>query len=160
MLHGTLDYDLWTKIYGDDVEPLAEAGSRILELHLLEGSQTLGLVKKVLVNIVPVEYRRYVAEKLDDGVPEQKPVAPLEPVAEGDDMYQEMIRGATRIELTEIYTSFAPDKVKDIPKLMEKYAGKEEKLLKVVERKYNACRVPQGFGICDRPVWQEPPRRS
>jgi len=124
-----LDYGYWMSLFGQDVDPMAEEGSRIVSLSVAEGSEALIPVMQILEEIVPQEYRRYISEECN--------TVSAQPVDSGvDDLYQDMIQESASIELTEIYRKHAPEKIKDVPGLLKKYAGREEKLLKVVWKKY------------------------
>lgn len=124
-----LDYAYWMSLYGENVDPMAEEGSRAISLSMAEGSEALFPVMQILEEVVPQEYRRYLSEDLK--------TIEAQPLDSADgNIYQDMIQESTSIELTEIYRKHAPDKIKDVPSLLKKYAGKEEKLLKVVRKKY------------------------
>jgi hypothetical protein len=129
----TLGYAYWTSVFGEYVDPMAKEGSRTLVLHMSEGSEALVSAMQILGKLVPHEYRRYVSEKgkTVESQPQPQPI-----VEHADDIYQRMIQESTSIELTDIYRMHAPEKIADIPNLLKKYSGREEKLLKVVRKKY------------------------
>lgn len=99
----------------------------------------------VLKDFVPLQYRRLVVK--DESKPLKKVrgdkgldsrVSQLLPVVEEKDPYQEQKTESARLRLQEIYQLHDPDKLKDIDFLLEKYKGKEDKLVHVVEKKWEA----------------------
>lgn len=125
----TLDYGYWSSLFGEYTDPMADEGSRVVSLSIAEGSEALFPIMQILEEVVPQEYRRYISEEK-----ETVQAQPLE--VEADDLYHDMIQESASIELTEIYRKHAPEKIADIPTLLKKYSGREEKLLKVVRKKY------------------------
>ena len=62
-------------------------------------------------------------DKADEGEAEDKPERPSAP-------------WTTEQRLTAFYEKYQPDKVSDVPSLLEKYAGKEDKLFTALVKKY------------------------
>lgn len=153
---GVLDSDEWSKRHGSTVEPLAEPGSPIMTFEVAAVEDTISGVLSHIEKVVPPKNRRYLRESLEeargmdsndkgktigsdaafgDGQESNDALNP-ENGSSDDDSPRNMVDESLVEALKQIYCQHAPEKEKDLPLLLQKYSGREKKLLEAVQRKY------------------------
>lgn len=115
--------------------PMLPSTRRVLRVTLDETKESLIAVLCYLAEQVQPEYREYF------GLPHSpfgssQPIMALGNIQEEEDPYLRAQQESTRLELEEIYRKHNPEKLGDLDRLLAKYVGKEDKLLKTVRRKY------------------------
>lgn len=143
---GKFNVGRWGRIFKDaNTSSFAKDGSPAIELKLSNKDETLVKIAGVVKEQAPLQYRRLIVKEsnkgnskvrgdkgLDSRVPQLLPV--LE--EKEKDPYQEQVTENARLRLQEIYKKHEPEKLKDVDFLLEKYKGKEDKLVQVIEKKW------------------------